>query len=104
MKKTLIVIGVVAALGGGAAIATAGGSDEDANENDVAITGSALGKASAAALDHTGGGKVTGTEVDDEEGKYEIEVTKDGSSVDVHLNKDFQVLSQVGDKDGGNED
>jgi len=70
----------------------------------VAITGSALGKASAAALDRTGGGKVTGTEVDDEEGKYEIEVTKDGSSVDVHLDKDFQVLSEVGDKDGGSED
>ena len=104
MKKTLIVIGAVAALGGGAAIATAAGGDEDANENDTAITGSALGKASAAALDHTGGGKVTGTEVDDEEGKYEIEITKDGSSVDVHLNKDFQVLSQVGDKDGGNEE
>ena len=87
MKKTLIVIGAVAVLGGGAAIATAAGGDEDANENDVAITGSALGKASKAALDHTGGGKVTGTEVDDEEGKYEIEVTKDGSQVDVHLER-----------------
>ena len=104
MKKTLIVIGVVAALGGGAAIATAGGSDEDPHENDVAITGSALGKASAAALDHPGGGKVTGTEVDDEEGRYEVEVTTSDGSVDVHLNEDFQVLSEVGDKDDGSED
>ena len=104
MKKTLIVIGVVAALGGGAAIATAGGSDEDANENDTAITGSALGRASAAALDHTGGGKVTGTEVDDEEGKYEVKVTTSDRTVDVHLNEDFKVLSEVGDKDDGSED
>ncbi len=35
---------------------------------------------------------------------YEIEVRReDGSSVDVHLNKDFEVLSQVGDDDEGGE-
>lgn len=105
IKGMLIVTGVLAVVAvGGTAIAGASGGDEDANENDVAITGSPLGKASAAALDHTGGGKVTGTEVNDEEGKYEIEVTKDGGSVDVHLNRDFQVLSQVGDEDGANDD
>ena len=106
IKGMLIVTGVLAVLGiGGAAIAGASGDgDSDPNENDMAITGSALDKAKAAALDHTGGGKVTGTEVDDEEGKYEVEVTGSNGSVDVHLNKDFQVLSEVGDKDGGNED
>jgi len=105
IKGMLIVTGVLAVLAvGGTAIAGASGGDEDAKENDVAITGSALDKASAAALDHTGGGKVTGTEVDDEEGKYEIEVTKGGGAVDVHLDKDFKVLSQVDDKDDGNDD
>ena len=39
--------------------------DDDATE--APITGSALDKATAAALDHTGGGTVTGTEVGDEE-------------------------------------
>jgi len=104
IKGMLIVTGVLAVLAvGGAAIAGASG-DGDPNENDTAITGSALDKAKAAALDHTGGGKITGTEVNDEEGKYEVEVTGSNGSVDVHLNKDFQVLSEVGDKDGGNED
>lgn len=105
IKGMLIVTGVLAVLAvGGAAIAGASG-DGDPNENDKAISGSALDKASAAALNHTGGGKVTGTEVNDEEGAYEVEVTgSDGGAVDVHLNKDFQVLSEVGDKDGGHED
>ena len=104
VKGMLIVTGVLAALVvGGAAIAGASG-DDDAGENERPITGSALDRAKTAALDHTGGGKVTGTEVDDEEGKYEVEVTTSDGSVDVHLNEDFQVLSEVGDKDDGSED
>ena len=98
MKKTLIVLGAAAVLGGGAAIATAAGGDDDAGEKEAAITGSALGKASKAALAHTGGGKVTGTEVDDEEGKYEIEVTKGGSSTDVHLDEAFKVIGDQADE------
>ena len=36
----------------------------------------------------------SGGQIGDEEGYYEIEVTKDdGSEVDVHLDKDFKVLS-----------
>ena len=104
MKKTLIVIGAVAVLGGGAAIATAAGGDEDSNENDVAVTGSALSKASKAALEATGGGEVTGTETGDEEGAYEVEVTKDGKQVDVHLDERFNVLGQVGDEESGSDD
>ena len=105
IKGMLIVTGVLGALAvGGVAIAGASG-DGDPNENDTAITGSALGKAKAAALDHTGGGKVTGTEIDDEEGAYEVEVTgSDGKAVDVHLNTDFKVLSEVGDEDCGDDD
>ena len=50
---------------GGAGYAVAGGADDDAT--DTPITGSALDKASAAALEHTGEGRVTETEVGDEE-------------------------------------
>ncbi len=67
------------------------------------ITGSALDKASAAALRETGGGRVTASELDDEEGYYEIEVTRpDGSQVDVHLDRAYNVLdaqSEAGDDD-----
>ena len=49
-------------------------------------------------MDHTGGGKVTETEVGDEEGAYEVEVTRaDGSQVDVHLDKGFNVINQADD-------
>lgn len=37
---------------------------------------------------------MTGTEVEDEDSAYEVEVTRgDGTQVDVQLDKDFQVLS-----------
>jgi hypothetical protein len=82
----------------GFAGAVGGGGDEDGK--DVPITGTALDKASAAALAHTGGGRVTGTEVGDEEGYYEVEVTlADGRQVDVHLDQAFKVLSTLGDSD-----
>jgi uncharacterized membrane protein YkoI len=105
LKGVLIAIAAVAVLAvGGTAIAgAAGGGDDDAT--DKAISGQALDRASAAALAETGGGKVTETEVGDEEGAYEVEVTRaDGSQVDVHLDKDFSVLSSVGDHDGSGED
>ena len=111
LKGMLIAIAAVAVLAvGGTAIAgAAGGGDDDAA--DKAISGQALDRASAAALAETGGGKVTETEVGDEEGAYEVEVTRaDGSQVDVHLNKGFKVLGSVadidgsGEKDGANDD
>ena len=68
---------------------------------DTPITGSALDRASAVALRHAGGGRVTGTEVRDEEGSYEIEVTRsDGSQVDVHLDRGFRVLNERADGEG----
>ena len=105
VRNTLLSVGAVAALGlGGAAIAGAtGGGDDDGS--DQAISGKALDRASAAALAHTGGGRVTGTEAGDEEGAYEVEVTKaDGSQVDVHLDKSFAVIDAKADKeDSGQE-
>jgi uncharacterized membrane protein YkoI len=100
LKGMIIGAAVIAALGiGGAAIAGAvGGGDDDGSEKP--ITGDALDKASAAALDRTGGGRVTATDVGDEEGYYEVEVTReDGSQVDVHLDRDFKVLSAPADDD-----
>ena len=95
-------LGAVAAAGLAAANAT-GGEDEPDDETETAISGDALQRASAAALAHTGGGRVTGSEVDDEESKYEIEVTLDnGDQVDVQLDEQFSV---VGDEnDGSGED
>jgi uncharacterized membrane protein YkoI len=100
-KKGLIAAAVVAAVGaGGAAIAV--GTDEagDDDATQESITGSALQKASDAALEHTGGGEVTETEVGDEESYYEVEVTRgDGSQVDVQLDRSFQVVGAQGDSD-----
>jgi hypothetical protein len=86
-------------------VQTAGSEAEDEAEGaDVAITGGALDQASAAALAYVGQGKVTGSEVGDEEGYYEIEVTLDnGSQVDVHLDENFNVLGQDGDSDQGDD-
>jgi uncharacterized membrane protein YkoI len=101
-----VIIGFVAVVVlaiGGTAIASSVGGDDDGS--DKAITGMALDKAKTAALAHTGGGKVTETEAGDEEGAYEVEVTMpDGSQVDVHLDKSFQVLGQEGDDDGSGDD
>lgn len=87
----------VAVIGGGTAIAaTAGAFDDD--ETETPITGTALEQASDAALAHTGEGRVTDTEVGDEEGYYEVEVTLDnGDEVDVHLTEDFEVIGTESD-------
>jgi uncharacterized membrane protein YkoI len=80
------------------------GRDDD--RPDRAITGSELRRASEAALEHTGGGRVTDTEVGDEESYYEVEVTRaDGSETDVQLDRDFKVVGSERDSDdGGDED
>lgn len=93
--KLLIAGAAVVALGGTTTgLATASGDSDDP------ITGVAYDRASAAALGATGEGRVTDTEVGDEEGRYEVEVTlDDGSQVDVHLDEAFDVLSTEGDRD-----
>jgi uncharacterized membrane protein YkoI len=104
-KKGLIAAAVVAAVGaGGAAIAV--GTDEagDDDATQESITGSALQKASDAALEHTGGGEVTETEVGDEESYYEVEVTTDEGQQDVQLDRDFNVVSSEDDSDEGEDE
>jgi hypothetical protein len=95
-RKTRWIVGVglaVAMVGGGTGMALATRGD-----HETPITGEALDKASAAALASSGGGRVTGSEVGDEEGYYEVEVTlSDGRQVDVHLDRDFNVLTTMAD-------
>ena len=69
-------------------------------ENEVPITGNALAKASAVALAHTGDGRVTGTELGDEESYYEIEVTlADNRQVDVQLDESFKFVGEKVDNE-----
>ena len=105
LKGAAIAAAVLAALGvGGVAIAGAAGGDDEEG-SDTPITGSALDRAGKAALGHTGGGRVTGTEVGDEEGAYEVEVTRgDGSQVDVHLTKSFKVIGDEADSDSSEDE
>ena len=104
-KRSDPAIAVVAAL----AARRRGGRGRDAaattTRPSTPITGAALERASAAALEHTGGGRVTETEAGDEEGAYEVEVTRaDGSQVDVHLDEHFDVLGTEDDEAVGEDD
>jgi uncharacterized membrane protein YkoI len=105
-RPIIIAAAVVIAAAGATAAAAAAGGDDDAT--DRAITGGALDRAKAAALADTPG-KVTETEVGDEESYYEVEVTlEDGSQVDVQLDKSFQVVGSSADHEddegSGNDD
>ncbi|GAA4700892.1 hypothetical protein Prum_059580 [Phytohabitans rumicis] len=97
MKWTLAAVAaavIVVGAGGGTAIAAA------TDDSETPITGDALTKASAAALAHTGGGRVTETEVGDEDSYYEVEVTLDnGNQVDVQLDQNFAVVGSSADEE-----
>lgn len=68
-------------------------AEDEAEGPDQPITGLDLERASAVALTFTGGGRVTGTEIEDEESYYEIEVTRDdGSQIDVQVDEAFNVV------------
>ena len=102
-KQVLLVSGVGAAIVAtvGAGIAATGMGDD----NEEPITGEALDRASAAALAHTGGGRVTDTEQGDEDSFYEVEVTlPDGSQVDVQLDKSFKVVGSETEREGEEDD
>jgi hypothetical protein len=99
-RRTKVIGGTTLALllvGGGAgiAIATSGGEDRP-------LTGSALDRATAAALAETGGGTVLETEVGDDGAAYGVEVRlEDGSVVEVTLDADFRVTGSLADDDEG---
>ena len=99
--KILSAVGVATLVVAGGftyARAQSGDDGDDGDEVDTPISGSDLERASAAALVATGGGRVTGTEVGDEESYYEVEVTlDDGSQVDVQLDEGFHVVGSDAD-------
>jgi len=98
-RKSAVVAGVVAVVGaGGVGVAAASGGPDSTEGPDVPITGAALQRAGEAALAQTGGGRVTGSEVGDEESWYQVEVTLDnGDQVDVQLDEDFGVVGSETD-------
>jgi hypothetical protein len=98
-----LAAGVVVLVGGGVVTAAAVASSSD--DSEAPITGPALEQASAAALAHTGGGRVSDTEVGDEDSYYEVEVTlDDGTEVDVQLDEQFHVVSAATDHEDDADD
>lgn len=96
-RTKMIVSGAAVALAaivvGTAAVGASAGDD-----NQPAISGDALDRATSAALAHTGGGRVTETEVGDEDSMYEVEVSfDDGRQFDVQLDEDFHVVGATSD-------
>jgi hypothetical protein len=105
-RKFVVGAAAVALLvAGGFGVATASGGPDSGTggENSGgALTGDALRRASDAALAETGGGRVTGTEVGDEESYYEVEVTLDeGNQVDVQLDENLAAVGQSADREPG---
>ena len=101
-RKLALLAALVLALGAlSAGIAIAAGSGDD----DQPLTGSALDRATTAALAHTGGGVVTETEIGDDGAAYGVEVRlDDGSQVEVNLDENFNVIGQAADDDGPNDE
>jgi uncharacterized membrane protein YkoI len=96
-RRVTVVVGATVAVTAGAVVLL-GAAQRD---HDRPIEGPALARATSAALAHTGGGRVTGTEIDDEDSKYEVEVTlEDGRQVDVQLDARFRLVSTTSDRDG----
>ena len=83
----------LAVVGGGTGIAIATGGDDD-----EPLTGSALEQATAAALEHTGGGTVIETEAGDDGAAYGVEIR-----LEVNLDQDFNVIGDEADDDGAND-
>jgi hypothetical protein len=91
-RKVVRILGAVVLVLALAAVA-AGFAIGAGGDNGRPIEGKALARASEAALAHTGGGRVTETEIQDEDSFYEVEVTlDDGTQVDVQLDRSFAVV------------
>ena len=98
-----VIAGVVA--GGAALAADSGGADgSDASLSDTELSGTALDRASEAALAETGGGVVVDSEAE-EEGAYEVEVNlDDGRQMEVQLDASFAVVSSEANAEGDDGD
>ncbi len=106
-KKIAVAAVTVVALAATGGIAVAGG----VGDNDEPLSGRALERATSAALAHTGGGRVTETEIGDSGAGYGVEVKlANGKQVEVELDENFKVIGQeaddagAGDKEEGPDD
>ena len=102
--KTLVIAAAVVAMLlalGGAGIAYANGGDSEEQ-----LTGPKADEAKSSAIAAVGGGTVTEVERDDGNGTgaFEVEVTRDdGSQLEVHLDRGYNVVGQEPDEDGPND-
>lgn len=96
-RRTKLIAAVSAvAVAGAAALGVAAATDDD----DRPLEGETLEKATAAALEATGGGEVVETEIGDDGAAYGVEVRlDDGRVFEVNLNDDFEVIGQERDED-----
>ncbi|MBA2630606.1 MAG: PepSY domain-containing protein [Thermoleophilaceae bacterium] len=93
--------GITALAAGGAGIAYG-----VAGESDERPTGPGAERAKRAALEAVGGGSVSEIERQDGDGAgaFEVEVRRaDGSQVEVHVDRNYNVVGQSGDDDGPGE-
>jgi uncharacterized membrane protein YkoI len=101
-RTTKLIAGgalTVALIGTGAGMAVAGSNDE--SNDGGALSGSTREKAVAAALEATGGGRVSEAEHADDDGTYSVEViVESGSHIEVKLDDNFHVIKQANDDDG----
>ena len=98
-KLALIAVLVVAA-----GAVSAGFAIASARDDDKPLTGATLERATAAALEHTGGGTVTETEVGDDGAAYSVEVRlKNGRQVEVNLDENLRVIGEEADDDGADD-
>jgi hypothetical protein len=113
-RRTKVVAGLLlagsalAVTGTGLALAQDGGGDAaptsqgspGRGDDDRPLTADELEQATTAALAHTGGGRVTESEVDlDGPERFEVEVTlDDGTEVDLDLDESFAVVHEDRDR------
>lgn len=98
--RVLIAVGAAVVVAGAAAtVSLATGGD------DLPLTGNELDRATAAALTHTGEGRVVESEAgEDGSAAYEVGVLlDDGSVVEVHLDENFVVIGSEADAESGGE-
>jgi Peptidase propeptide and YPEB domain len=101
MDKRIVIsaaaLVALAAVGGGVAIAS--------SDSEGRVTGQQADRATAAALQATGGGTANAVERDNENGgTWEVEVTKPGGdTVDVRLDESYAVVAIESDGESADE-
>jgi uncharacterized membrane protein YkoI len=101
MKRKLVVDAAATGITVAVALAGAAAAVASNDDGDRPVTGSLAARATAAALAATNGGTANSVERDSENGAtWEVEVTKpDGTTVDVRLDRNYQVVVIEGDGD-----